>query len=136
MGNQKQLNLSGLTIIFTLLFIFVLVYFYQYNPSENKGIFLRCPSNFLFGINCPGCGSQRALHHLLHLNLIEALRFNALFVFGFIGMLFIGIRYLFGYKKTIPFKLNKYVFIGLFILVILYGILRNVPIYPFTLLSP
>ena len=53
-------------------------YFFFNNPSDKGTVFLRCPSNFIFGINCPGCGSQRAIHHLLHFEFLEALRFNAL----------------------------------------------------------
>lgn len=34
----------------------------------------------LTGLKCPGCGSQRALHALLHLNIGEAFRYNAMLV--------------------------------------------------------
>ncbi len=39
-----------------------------------------CPSRVLGGWLCPGCGSLRATHHLLHLRVGEALRHNALAV--------------------------------------------------------
>lgn len=32
------------------------------------------------GLQCPGCGSQRAIHALLHGDIISAWRFNALLV--------------------------------------------------------
>ena len=35
----------------------------------------------IFGIPCPGCGTQRALHSMLHLDFAQALKFNALAVF-------------------------------------------------------
>lgn len=37
-----------------------------------------CPFHALTGLDCPGCGSLRALHSLLHLRGIQALSFNPL----------------------------------------------------------
>lgn len=34
----------------------------------------------LTGLECPGCGSQRAIHSLLHLDIAAAFKFNALLV--------------------------------------------------------
>lgn len=36
------------------------------------------------GYKCPGCGSQRATHALLNGQLIEAFKFNAIFVLSLI----------------------------------------------------
>lgn len=43
-------------------------------------IFPRCPFRLLTGYLCPGCGSQRAIHHLLNLDLPGAWRMNPLLV--------------------------------------------------------
>lgn len=43
-------------------------------------IFPRCPFRLLTGYLCPGCGSQRAIHHLLNLDLTGAWQMNPLFV--------------------------------------------------------
>ena len=115
-------------------------YFFIHNPSEKGTVFLRCPSNLLFGINCPGCGSQRAIHHLLHLEITEALRFNALLVITFPFIIYITLIWLYNFifEKEIRIKLfynNKFVWF-VFGLVVVYGIARNILIYPFTLLSP
>lgn len=40
----------------------------------------KCLFHELTGLECPGCGSQRMLHALLHGNIIEAWHYNALFV--------------------------------------------------------
>lgn len=37
----------------------------------------KCPMHFLTGLDCPGCGSQRALHALLHGDLRGAWEANA-----------------------------------------------------------
>lgn len=57
-----------------------LVWIYSsYNPGSHL-LFPKCPFLLLTGLECPGCGSQRAIHHLLHLNVTEALRANMLLV--------------------------------------------------------
>lgn len=40
----------------------------------------KCPLYFLTGLQCPGCGSQRAIHALLHGDLSAAMGHNALLV--------------------------------------------------------
>jgi hypothetical protein len=41
-----------------------------------------CQFHRLTGWQCPGCGSLRAMHHLLHGHLAAAFHFNALLVLG------------------------------------------------------
>ena len=36
----------------------------------------KCPVKLLTGLDCPGCGFQRALHASLHANFIEAIHYN------------------------------------------------------------
>lgn len=55
------------------------VWFYQFNPAEDS-LFLKCPFKMITGLDCPGCGSQRAIHELLHLNIGKAFRYNPLMV--------------------------------------------------------
>ena len=138
--NQNKWTKFGVFIIVLIIIGFVLRYFYINNPMDGEGRFLRCPSNLIFGIYCPGCGTQRALHHLLHLEIKEALRYNALFVFVFpmmiYGMILIGYNVIFNTKKTIPFITQRNVIIGLLLLILIFGIVRNIPYYPFNILMP
>ena len=64
-----------------LLLIAAGLYFYFNNPYEG-GRYLACPVKYATGLDCPGCGGQRAVHHLTHLRFWEALQENWLFVIG------------------------------------------------------
>jgi len=55
------------------------VVFFAFDPTQVP-IFPQCMFHQVTGLDCPGCGAQRALHQLLHGNLIAALRLNAMFV--------------------------------------------------------
>lgn len=56
----------------------VSVYF-KFDPASS-GVFPQCPFLAITGLKCPGCGSQRALHCLLHLDIAGAARYNFLLV--------------------------------------------------------
>lgn len=43
-------------------------------------MFPRCPFLMLTGLKCPGCGSQRAVHSLLHLDIGAAAGYNFMLV--------------------------------------------------------
>lgn len=47
-------------------------------PPEQYHFYPQCPVYALFHIECPGCGTTRALAALLHGNIGQALRMNAL----------------------------------------------------------
>ena len=43
----------------------------------------KCPVKLLLGIDCPGCGVQRAVHALLHGHYKEAIGYNLFLVVAF-----------------------------------------------------
>lgn len=55
------------------------VIYYLFSPTESS-LFPRCPFYWLTGYKCPGCGSQRAIHALLHGDFHSAVCYNALMV--------------------------------------------------------
>lgn len=83
MDNKKWIGLS-------LLIIGIALYTY-FDPVAHR-FFPKCPFLSLTGYQCPGCGSQRAIHQLLQGNLAAAMQYNPLFVcalpYIFIGVLF------------------------------------------------
>ena len=63
----------------------------SFDPAAEGSWFPRCVFKTLTGFDCPGCGSQRAIHALLHGRLTEALRLNALFVVELPLLLLLGL---------------------------------------------
>ncbi|WP_425489127.1 DUF2752 domain-containing protein [Arenibacter arenosicollis] len=127
-----------LTIILGVVILGILLLYFFINPSSSA-YFPKCPFLTTTGYYCTGCGSQRALHDLLHLNLIGVARHNILFIPAF---LLIAYHWARNYtplknKKTLPDLIyHPKTPLVLFILIALFTILRNVNIYPFTHLAP
>jgi hypothetical protein len=66
---------------------------YGFDPAHYS-LYPVCLFHRLTGLDCPGCGSSRALHALLHGRLLEALHFNLLLVLSLPVFAFLGIRHL------------------------------------------
>jgi len=101
---------------------------YLFDPSR-FGFYPTCGLYRTTGLLCPGCGSLRAMHHLLHGDLLEALRFNALLVFslplvGGAAALWLT-RNLRGQPLSLPLK-PSCVWVGSAI-VLMFSIARNLP---------
>ncbi len=61
---------------------------YTFDPATSS-FYPPCVFHALTGLQCPGCGTTRALHHLLHGRFAEAFHYNAmLLLFG--PLLFAG----------------------------------------------
>ena len=58
----------------------VLIAVYGLFDPEETAWMPRCPVNFLTGLDCPGCGSQRAFHALIHGNFRAAWEANAFII--------------------------------------------------------
>ena len=109
-----------------------------FDPSKSN-FFPVCPLFSLTGLACPGCGLTRGFHALFHGDVLTALDYNALIplfvtVFGFlfIAMVLVVIRGT-GFPK---WMYSPKPLFGLFILLVVFGVLRNLPFYPFTFLYP
>lgn len=62
-----------------LLLIALTIIYYRVSPTTSV-FFPKCAFLLLTGLKCPGCGSQRAVHALLHADLASAFAHNALLV--------------------------------------------------------
>jgi hypothetical protein len=108
-------------------------YLFIFEPGRS-GFFLTCPFRALTGFTCPGCGSTRGLHHLLHGDPVAAFQLNPLFVIALPFMLYALIRYSNAVLRRRPLQTNqlqpKYIWV-LFVAVLSFWIFRNTPWYPF-----
>jgi Protein of unknown function (DUF2752) len=109
-----------------------------FDPATS-GLFPPCPFRALTGWYCPGCGSMRAFHQLLHGNLRIAFALNPFAVtslpFLAYAMLSHAFRVLRGRglpRMVLPGAAIR----GLAVAIVAFGILRNIPQYPFNLLAP
>ena len=100
----------------------------------------QCPFHLLTGFYCPGCGSQRALSSMLHGEFLQALQFNILMIAS-LPLLVYSATVTIINKTTRYHIIQKFVYSSLFVRVVLlvilsFWLLRNLPVFPFTWLSP
>lgn len=120
-------GISGLAVLFFIL-----------DPAEYN-IFPHCIFHLLTGYYCPGCGSQRAIHSLLHLDLYGVIENNILFIPAVLIILYHYIHKPLNLKLNL--KLPDILYLKntpwiILIIIVIFWILRNLPIYPFDLLAP
>lgn len=116
-----------------------LLYFLTHDPAAPLIQTPPCLFRTLTGLYCPGCGSRSALIQLARGNLYAAWRLNplmilflpaaALFLLSQAKILFTG--------RSLPrLHLHPALVWAIFYLILAYWVLRNIPLYPFTLLQP
>ena len=113
---------------------------YFYFDARYYSFFPRCTFFTITGFLCPGCGSQRAVSSLLQGDLVQALHFNVLAVASFPFILFSYIVSVLNAFRTELLILKIFcspLFVKIVLaVVILFFVMRNIAVYPFTLLSP
>lgn len=130
---KKIINI-GLLIVLTGLAIL----FFILDPAEHQ-IFPKCTFHSLTGYYCPGCGSQRAIHSLLHFNVSGVLSYNFLFIPAFLVIAYHYVhsvlnRFLnWKLPNVFYFKNTPWIIFGV---VVLFWVMRNIPVYPFSVLAP
>jgi hypothetical protein len=77
---------TGMVVLGAVTYIY-----YAYDPAAHSW-FPQCPFKALTGLDCPGCGSQRAVHAILHGDFRKAFHHNALLM-PFIPYLTVGFGY-------------------------------------------
>ena len=126
----------ALAILFGALAVGAALYCFA---PENTSWFPVCVFYKLTGLYCPGCGTARSLHHLLHGDLAGACRSNILMVLclPLVGQLLVSQVVLATSGRTLkPLPMSGRAAWLILAVIMLYWVARNIPVYPLTLLAP
>lgn len=105
------------------------------DPTTPGGVIPVCPMKGLLGINCPGCGSMRMLDSLVHLDLLSALSYNAIGVLGLVLLVWAYGAWVFGALRKRPVRSWQHVSCSpraVLVTTVLWFVIRNIPVEPFT----
>lgn len=110
---------------------------WNFDPNVAGNPFVPCIFHALTGYFCIGCGITRALHALVHGDLLRAFGMNplAMIVLPLVPLM---IAYSRGWQPRLLQPLMRWVMEPRLWLVLLpgYWIARNLPWFPFTLMAP
>ena len=101
---------------------------YTFAPTA-YGFYPQCPFRLLTGLQCPGCGTTRALHHLLHGRFEEAFRLNPM-IFVLIAVALFALPSVLRGRQP-GFLMKPWFAWAAFAVLTSYWIVRNTPLYPF-----
>ncbi|MEE2032632.1 DUF2752 domain-containing protein [Rhodococcus chondri] len=107
------------------------------DPTTPGGLIPPCPTYTVFGIYCPGCGASRMLYSLLHLDFSSSLHYNALGVAAVAVLLATFAVWTVSRVRNSPmprwerYRWAPHVVLAL---VMVWFVVRNIPVAPFTAL--
>lgn len=119
---------SKVKIAIVLFLLFLLYYFLNQRYSFS----IPCLFHEITGLYCPGCGITRLLFSLLQLDFLNAFKSNPL-IFVLI-VLYIGyllLKIVLKITKNKEITIPNYVYYILLVIVILFGVVRNIPGFEF-----
>jgi hypothetical protein len=109
------------------------VYLYVFEPGKS-GFFPPCMFRLLTGLTCPGCGTTRALHEIVHGHFAAAFALNPLLLIALPFLAAAFLRYSAGAMGGVVPRKNAlpapFIY-TIFFVVLGFWIFRNTPFYPF-----
>ena len=120
-GNKK----IGITVI--LVFIGIAVMLFFVDPEQMW--MPKCPFHLLTGYDCPGCGTGRALYHILHGKIASGIAYNPILVVALPYIFLLFYLQYFGGRNRFPRLYarltGRRAIVGILFLFFLYWIARN-----------
>lgn len=109
---------------------------HRFDPARHS-FYPRCWFHDVTGWHCPGCGTLRGLHALAQGDFGGAVRRNAL-VFAVVPATLLAGGFLACRRSGRLCRLTSAAWIGwtTLIVILIFGILRNLPFRPFSMLAP
>lgn len=115
-------NIKECLILITFFLIILLLYYLN--------IPIPCLFYKITGLKCPGCGITRMFVSLLKFDIITAFKYNQLcFIYLILTTIYFIYYFISIIAKNKPKKIHKKIWIILLIITILFGIIRNIPIF-------
>jgi hypothetical protein len=114
------------------------VVLYQVPPASGS-FYPPCLFHALTGLHCPGCGSTRCLHALLHGDLGQAAAYNVLLLLALPFLGWWAIAAVFPARNPpqhASVRIPSWMGYAILAIVVAYWVLRNISHPPFTLLAP
>ena len=120
---KKNLKLAILAILGLFIYFFI---------SEKYHFAIPCLFYTIAGYYCPGCGITRLAFSCLKLDFYQAFRYNPLaFILIILFIIFKLLKIIIKKLIKIDLEIPNYIYYILLIIILLYGILRNVPLFDF-----
>lgn len=116
-------------ITITIIFLILLISYLYLGNKLN--VYINCPIKEITGLYCPGCGITRMLQAILQLNFYQAFRHNPLLFISLPFFIFFTIEGIITKKDPLYNKIPNKILITIIIIFIIYGILRNLPLFDF-----
>lgn len=127
-------------ILFSIAVLFLLGAAYLYTHNPVKFPYFPCIINKLTGFYCPGCGAGRACYSLLHGHIYQAFRYNPLMLPVLVLLAVYAVVRAIDWMLTGGNHIDRYIpdkyLYWLFGVILVYGVIRNIPYFPFNLLAP
>jgi hypothetical protein len=131
-ADYKARRIIGWSLALVAIGVIVVLYAI-FDPATNA-LFPKCPFKMLTGLECPGCGSQRAIHRLLNLDFQGAISQNVLVMVAIPYMITGALFDLTGGRSEGVLRWRKRLFGATAIwiilaIIVIFTILRNVPYF-------
>ncbi len=123
-----KLKFNGLSAAVVLVAAAVFLYFVE---PGSTGWAPPCLFHVLTGLYCPGCGTGRGLHLLVHGDFAGALQMNSLMVLTLPLLVYLIVR-----QSVTNKPVQSWVYRLITVIIFAYWLGRNIPTYPFTILAP
>jgi hypothetical protein len=105
------------------------------DPTVPGGPLPVCPTKFLLGIDCPGCGTLRVVYSLLHADLGAAVRFNALALVALPLLVWAWVAWTRGRwrgRRVSSWQDRRWAPMITLVVTVGWFVVRNIPVAPFT----
>ena len=137
-GILKRSVRAGILLCIGLVMLAGCFYLYYNRPEEN--VWIVCLIRETTGYYCPGCGAGRACYHILHGQFYQAFRYNPLLFLLLpwltLYLVLCMVQWAISGHERISQHIPYWIPYVLLAIVFIYGVARNIDVYPFRLLAP